>query len=153
MHQQKRSTYWFSYLVLENLPKGEELGGFLHGHPVTDETCDQAAGHREEEEEEEDGSEGRNNRSCFNFLHLIYFFPEWQFSDAVLLDLKSQIIGLISHCKVTWSDTPEQVKDGQVRVGCQSWNDKWKKHEQFTDQYRNRLIIQATQTFDYQNID
>lgn len=83
MHQQKRSTYWFSYLVLENLPKGEELGGFLHGHPVTDETCDQAAGQREEEEE--DGSEGR---SCFNFIHLIFFFPEWQFSDVVLLNLK-----------------------------------------------------------------
>ena len=34
------SSIWFP----EDSPKGEELGGFLHGHPVTDEAGDQTAG-------------------------------------------------------------------------------------------------------------
>lgn len=33
---------------MENSPKGEELTGFLHGHPVTDETGDQTGGETED---------------------------------------------------------------------------------------------------------
>lgn len=55
MNQQKRQTRppaCFFFSGFRDSPKGEELGGFLHGHPVTDETCDQTAGHMEEEEDE-----------------------------------------------------------------------------------------------------
>lgn len=33
---------------MENSPKREELTGFLHGHPVTDETGDQTGGETED---------------------------------------------------------------------------------------------------------
>lgn len=106
-------------LFWENSPKGEELTGFLHGHPVTDETGDQTGGETEDKkvddseksssdrqtDKDEQQSVKTKKRQVRSSSLLLYHRHTIDFTWAQIVHELSR---LMFHCNVLPSTVPQQ---------------------------------------------